>query len=134
MTDALVGDERNALENMVLTNLEHFHLWNDIQKEKKTLNWRKSQLKLLSGLPPHPLSNDNHDSDADSNENILREYILPVNMTQYKEEFITLECLDLIFDKLCPAKVKRIILAIVNTDGTTVFYFVYKGIHKPKKN
>ena len=55
-------------------------------------------------------------------------------MAQHCAEPLTIECLDRIFAELCDTSTKRILLAIVNDDGTTVFYYVHKGIHKPKKN
>lgn len=127
-TNSSDDNDRTVIEKMVKENLSYFQEWSDVKLEEKSLVWRGSNLRVVSGVPPNKLSND------DSGDSIMREYILPVNMTQYKEDFITLECLDLIFDQLCVKDTKRIILGIVNSDGTTIFYFVYKGLHKPKKN
>ncbi|CAL9730242.1 tRNA-splicing endonuclease subunit Sen15p [Monosporozyma unispora] len=120
------SNDRFAIESLVKENLAYFQYWKEVQLEDKTMPWRGTELKLVSGIPPNKLSNDDPE--------IIKEYILPVNMTQYKEEFITLQCLDLVFENLCEKDTKRIILGIVNSDGTLVFYFIYKGIHKPKKN
>lgn len=120
------SNDRLTIESLVRENLAYFQFWTEVKLEERSLTWRGTQLRLVSGIPPNKLSNDDPE--------IQREYILPVNMTQYKEEFITLECLDLIFEQLCGSETKRIIFGIVNSDGTVVFYLVYKGLHKPKKN
>lgn len=124
------GDnEEKSIEYAVRTNLVHFQNWSDVRICDDELQWRGRTIKLLSGVPQTPLANGNVDPDG----NPIREYLLPVNLAQYKSDFITIECLDLIFDTLCEPDTKRIILSIVNDDGTIVFYFLYKGVHKPKK-
>lgn len=122
-------NEDKSLELAVRTNLVHFQNWSDVTICNDEFQWRERTIKLLSGIPQTPLTSDNSDSDGSP----VREYLLPVHLAQYKSDFITIECLDLIFEKLCKPDTKRIILSIVNDDGTIVFYFVYKGIHKPKK-
>lgn len=125
-SDISDSNDRSVIESLVKDNLSYFQYWTDVQLEDKILPWKGTDLRLVSGIPPNKLSNDDPE--------IQKEYILPVNMTQHKEEFITLECLDLVFEKLCDKDTKRIILGIVNSDGTIVYYFIYNGIHKPKKN
>lgn len=125
-SDISDSNDRSVIESLVKDNLSYFQYWTDVQLEDKILPWKGTGLRLVSGTPPNKLSNDDPE--------IQKEYILPVNMTQHKEEFITLECLDLVFEKLCDKDTKRIILGIVNSDGTIVYYFIYNGIHKPKKN
>lgn len=125
-SDISDSNDRSVIESLVKDNLSYFQYWTDVQLEDKILPWKGTDLRLVSGTPPNKLSNDDPE--------IQKEYILPVNMTQHKEEFITLECLDLVFEKLCDKDTKRIILGIVNSDGTIVYYFIYNGIHKPKKN
>ncbi|CCD23707.1 Sen15p NDAI_0C00460 [Naumovozyma dairenensis CBS 421] len=117
---------RSEIEELVRNNLLQFHLWTEVTVATETLSWKESNIRLLTGRPPHKLSNDDED--------VMTEYVLPVEMSQYKTSYLTLEFLDKIFDNLCPENTKRLTLAIINDDGTTVFYFVYKGIHKPKKN
>lgn len=135
--------DRELMEAMVRDSLVHFHSWTDVRLGEKSLKWEGSDIRLLSGTPPHRLSNDDNDTTApgsssggveSNNTESALEYILPVSMTQYKNEHITLECMDLIFEKLCDATTKRLVMAIINDDGTIVFYFIYKGIHKPRKN
>ncbi|CCK71454.1 Sen15p KNAG_0H00380 [Huiozyma naganishii CBS 8797] len=123
------GDDRLYLEELVEKSLIHLQLWKDVVVEDKLVVWKGVPVRLLTGCPPHVLSHDEKPADG-----IGREYILPVNMTQYKEEQVTLAFLDIVFSELCAKDTKRIILAIVNTDGTVVFYFVYNGVHKPKRN
>ena len=136
--------DRELMEAMVLDSLVHFHSWTNVRIGEKSLKWEGGNIRLLSGTPPHRLSNDDNDTialgsssgnvDSTTTTDSAIEYILPVSMTQYKNEHITLECMDLIFERLCDAKTKRLVLAIINDDGTIVFYFIYKGIHKPRKN
>lgn len=119
----------NVLNRMVRDNLLLFQLWKDVTILEKSIIFNSKKITLVTGIPPNRLSNDDIE-----NETIEREYLLPVSMTQYKEEYITMECLDRVFKELCPEGTSRIILAIVNTDGTIVFYFIYNGLHKPRKN
>lgn len=122
-------NEDKSIEHAVRTNLVHFQNWSDVKICNEELQWRERTIRLLSGIPQTPLAN----GDSDSDGNPVTEFLLPVNLAQYKSDFITIECLDLIFERLCKSDTKRIILSIVNDDGTIVFYFVYKGVHKPKK-
>ncbi|CCC71630.1 hypothetical protein NCAS_0H03200 [Naumovozyma castellii] len=124
--------KRHELEELVKNNLLHFQLWSNVQVQNEYIPWKGMELRLLTGKPSQKLSNDDENLGTDGT--LMTEYILPINMSQYKTEFITIQCLDMIFEKLCPEYVKRLVLAIVSDDGTTVFYFAYKGIHKPKRN
>ncbi|SMN17794.1 similar to Saccharomyces cerevisiae YMR059W SEN15 Subunit of the tRNA splicing endonuclease, which is composed of Sen2p, Sen15p, Sen34p, and Sen54p [Maudiozyma saulgeensis] len=119
-----------SIENTVRTNLVHFQNWSNVVICEESLEWEDRIIRLISGIPPTTLSN----GESDENGNPTREFLLPISLAQYNAEHLTIECLDQIFDKLCNSETKRIILSIVNDDGTTVFYFVYKGVHKPKKN
>lgn len=122
-------DHDDNIVTLVRNNLLHYQLWNEVHVSDETLLWKDRKIKLISGKPPSKLSND------DENEGVINtEYVLPVEMSQYKVGYLTLECLDTVFNMLCDPAAKRLTLAIVNSDGTVVFYFVYKGIHKPKRN
>ncbi|CAB4256368.1 similar to Saccharomyces cerevisiae YMR059W SEN15 Subunit of the tRNA splicing endonuclease, which is composed of Sen2p, Sen15p, Sen34p, and Sen54p [Maudiozyma barnettii] len=119
-----------SIEYAVRTNLAHFQNWSDVVICEESLEWEGRTIKLVSGIPSEPLSNGETEDDGSPS----REFLLPVSLAQYKAESLTIECLDHVFDKLCNPGTKRIILSIVNDDGTIVFYFMYKGVHKPKKN
>lgn len=115
--------------DLVWNNLAYCQLWDELQARNETVIWQNHTLRIMQGRPPHKLSND-----VESGNFSGLEYVLPIEMSQYETGFVTFQCLDHIFDKLCPADAKRLTLAIVNSDGTVMFYFVYKGIHKPKRN
>ena len=134
--------DREIMESMVRTNLVQFQLWLNVSIEDRWLDWQGSKIRLLKGIPPHNLSNDKENSNDENTELMSDdkiwhrkpEFILPLSITQYRNEYITIECLELIFTKLCYQNTERIILALISDDGTIMFYFMYKGIHKPKNN
>lgn len=71
---------------------------------------------------------------ARTHEDSPEEYILPYVRSQSSKPFLTLEYLDELFESHLPTDVKKCIIAIISDDGTTVFYNMYKGIGKPRKN
>lgn len=103
----------------VYLNLLYQQLWNDV----KVIEFENQ--KVVCGVPSHKLSNDD--------ETISTEYVYPVLMKQYQSSQFKVRHLKDIFNKL-PSAVRRITLAIVSDDGTIVYYFIYKGLQKPKKN
>ncbi|SCU83115.1 LAME_0C04016g1_1 [Lachancea meyersii CBS 8951] len=111
--------DNSELVELVKTNLSHQQLWDSVRSFKLS----NSDTWMVNGLPPHKLSNDD--------EELETEWILPVELQQYNSGNMTLEMADQFFAEL---KCRRIILGIVNDDGTVVYYFMYKGLHKPKKN
>lgn len=113
--------------DLVRDNLSHYQLWTDVVISDRAMPWRDQTLRLVTGKPTQKLSHDDQ-------EEIATEYVLAVEMSQYKAGYLTLECLDEVFVRLCPPAAKRLTLAIVNDDGTVAFYFVYRGLHKPKRN
>ncbi|CAI4670402.1 BHH_G0040920.mRNA.1.CDS.1 [Saccharomyces cerevisiae] len=121
--------------SLVKNNLLYFQMWTEVEILQDDLSWKGNSLRLLRGRPPHKLSNDvdtEHENSLSSPRPL--EFILPINMSQYKENFLTLECLSQTFTHLCNPSTERILLAIINDDGTIVYYFVYKGVRKPKRN
>ncbi|CAI4344355.1 CQS_1a_G0010010.mRNA.1.CDS.1 [Saccharomyces cerevisiae] len=121
--------------SLVKNNLLYFQMWTEVEILQDDLSWKGNSLRLLRGRPPHKLSNDvdtEHENSLSSPRPL--EFILPINMSQYKENFLTLECLSQTFTHLCSPSTERILLAIINDDGTIVYYFVYKGVRKPKRN
>ncbi|CAI4048109.1 Sen15p SKDI_13G1890 [Saccharomyces kudriavzevii IFO 1802] len=121
--------------SLVKNNLLFFQMWTEVEILQEVISWKENKLNLLRGRPPHKLSND---TDAEDDESPVPtqplEFILPINMSQYKEYFLTLECLTKIFAQLSNPSTERILLAIINDDGTIVYYFIYKGVRKPKRN
>ena len=115
---------------LVRRNLVHCQLWTEVELSDSKMQWEDQTLKVLSGKPSLKVSQD----DASLGNADQKEYILPVELSQYRDGFLTVECIDKVFNKLCPVGTKRIILAIVNDDGTIVFYYVYEGLRKPRKN
>ncbi|CAI4049506.1 hypothetical protein SUVZ_13G1940 [Saccharomyces uvarum] len=122
--------------SLVKNNLLYFQMWTEVELLQDVLPWKGNNLNLLKGRPPHKLSNDAEDTGGDKGPSPIQqpEFILPINMSQYKENFLTLECLSRIFTQLGDSTTERILLAIINDDGTIVYYFVYKGVRKPKRN
>ena len=121
--------------SLVKNNLLYFQMWTEVEILQDDLSWKGNSLRLLRGRPPHKLNND-VDTEQENSLSSPRplEFILPINMSQYKENFLTLECLSQTFTHLCSPSTERILLAIINDDGTIVYYFVYKGVRKPKRN
>ncbi|SCU96403.1 LANO_0E13410g1_1 [Lachancea nothofagi CBS 11611] len=109
----------SSIVSLVKANLAQQQLWDFV--EESQLN--DLDAWVISGVPPHKLSNDDKDLE--------REWILPVDLKQYSASDLTLEIADKLFAELI---CRRIILGIANDDGTVVYYFMYKGLHKPKKN
>ncbi|KAL3232772.1 tRNA-splicing endonuclease subunit SEN15 [Nakaseomyces bracarensis] len=125
----------NSLTDRVRQNLVHFHQWTSVELVPRSLPWKNDRLiQVLTGRPPNKLSNDDQEEEINGQNRPLMEHILPVEMSQYKEGYLTLECMDKIFNELCPNDLNRILLAIVNDDGTVLYYFAHKGIYKPKRN
>ncbi|CAI4718335.1 AGA_1a_G0042790.mRNA.1.CDS.1 [Saccharomyces cerevisiae] len=127
--------ETTDIISLVKNNLLYFQMWTEVEILQDDLSWKGNSLRLLRGRPPHKLSND-VDIEQENSLSSPRplEFILPINMSQYKENFLTLECLSQTFTHLCSPSTERILLAIINDDGTIVYYFVYKGVRKPKRN
>lgn len=120
------GDYQGIVR-LVRDNLAYCQFWTDVSVSDQAMAWRDQTLRLISGRPTQKSSQDDEDE-------IRTEYVLPVEMSQYKSGYVTLECLDQVFTQLCPGSAQRLTLAIVSDDGTTAFYYVYKGLHKPKRN
>ncbi|KAH3675433.1 hypothetical protein WICMUC_002722 [Wickerhamomyces mucosus] len=111
---------QNGLLGQVKQNLLHYNLWSDIS-EIKLPNYT-----LIQGKPKEPLS-----SAAESHNEY--EIIYPIKLT----DSLTPKQLNQIFEELKLEKGNRlpkIICAILNDDGTIVYYNIYNGLIKPKKN
>lgn len=110
----------DSLAKQVRDNLVYYHSWQDVVSIPLLEGF------ILSGRPAAKLSND----DAE----IQTEYIYPIELKQYNKGSLTLRMLDELFETLKDFASKRILLGIVSDDGTIVYYTVYKGLQKPKKN
>lgn len=128
----ITGQFGESTFGLVWSNLAYAQLWEQLKARDEKVEWQGQTLQIIEGRPPHKLSNDDDNGEVEKEHGI--EYVLPIEMSQYKAGTLTFQCLDLIFDKLCPPDAKRVTLALANSDGTVMFYFVYKGIHKPKRN
>ncbi|AGO11900.1 AaceriADR135Wp [[Ashbya] aceris (nom. inval.)] len=107
------------LTALVRNNLVHYQQWSGV--EVVPLGDREA----LCGRPAQKLSNDD--------DEIGVEYVLPLQLSQYRSSGVTLEALDKVFNQL-PASCKRVVLAISSDDGTVVYYTVYQGLRRPRKN
>lgn len=122
------NQDASAVEGAVRTNLVHLQGWRDVEVQREGFMWHGRLLRLLCGHRPASVASPEGEASSDI------EYILPVSLAQHSAEPVTIECLDRIFAELCGPDTSRILVAIVSDDGTIVFYFLHKGIHKPKKN
>lgn len=134
----------HELAQIVQHNLTHHHLWTGLQLE--TLTIRSSpdptitdgeKYTLCTGVPREQLHPDdvplqlNNDNES-GNSSYRREWVLPVKTDQqwsireWAEMFAAIEKID--------SNVPRIVMAAVTNDGTVVYYFVNRGITKPRKN
>ena len=107
------------LAAQVETNLVHYTLWTNVQV------FRNNGLAILRGLPPSKL--------ADLDPENLQEWVVPKAMHEAK---CSMGEISLWFDRVAEIDLrpKRITLAIVNDDGTVVYYFVHDGVTKPRQN
>ncbi|CCH44864.1 tRNA-splicing endonuclease subunit [Wickerhamomyces ciferrii] len=103
------------LVDQVQQNLLFQQLWTQVTPIKL------SNITILQGFPKEKLISDDE-------TNLNKEFVLPIKL---KDE-ITPNMLDQVFKEL--QGVKRLVLGIVNDDGTVVYYIVHDGVYKPKKN
>ncbi|VEU19278.1 DEKNAAC100680 [Brettanomyces naardenensis] len=107
----------------VRTNLVHYNLWSDVslvEFEEETLH---EKLMLLKGK--NPKSEEENSNGYD--------YVLPV----LKQTKLTLQDIDLIFQHLTEMEgyeVGKIVLGIMDFDGTVVYYNIHPGVQKPKNS
>ncbi|GEQ69594.1 hypothetical protein JCM33374_g3266 [Metschnikowia sp. JCM 33374] len=104
----------------VETNLVHYTLWTDVK-----VILRGGPFSLLRGQPPSKL--------ADQDPENQKEWVIPKPMHESKCSMAEIESW---FEYVASIDVrpKRITLAIVNDDGTVVYYFVHDGVIKPRQN
>ncbi|CDO96538.1 unnamed protein product [Kluyveromyces dobzhanskii CBS 2104] len=126
-----MNGENTALCNAVFTNLVYQQLWT----ETKIVDF--GDVSVVCGIPSHKLTNDQNDTetegDGQASTATEKHFVYPILMHQYKNSGLTMNTIDHVFSQL-PNTLKRLTLGIVNDDGTIVYYFIYKGLRKPKKN
>lgn len=109
--------------NQVKTNLVYYNLWTDVkcvEFEDDTIN---EKITVLHGKNPKVDENSGCTSGYD--------YVLPL----FKQVKLTLQDLDLIFTHLNHIegeKIGKLVMGIVDFDGTVVYYNVHSGVQKPK--
>lgn len=107
------------MAEQIRTNLVHQHLWTDVEIHVTKLT------DLVHGTPPKTL----HPDDTE----IRSEWLVPARsnddwtIKQWDECFRAAE-------GVAGKDVDRMLMAIVDNDSTIVYYFVYKGLVKPRKN
>jgi tRNA-splicing endonuclease subunit Sen15, fungi type len=145
------GDVRRA----VLENLQHQHSWAELEVAAT-----ETRHSLISGFPPHRIY-VHPDEQVEALEIQRRtgqrpqqeaefEWVLPLHV----DESITIRTLASIFDSIAthprgvpPAQLtlgvsdwtgsrrgKRIIMAVVHSDSTIVYYVMHNGMVKPRQN
>lgn len=101
------------------TNLVHYNLWHDVNFHKL------DGVQILSGIPPNHLVEHDLDNQV--------EWVVPQTMDTPS---VSMDTIGEWFDKVAEHsnRPKRITMAIVNDDGTIVYYFVHDGVIKPRQN
>lgn len=108
------------LAAQVETNLVHYNLWTDVKVFR-----RDGPFSVLQGQPPSKLG----EQDAEAQP----EWVVPKSMQDSRASVAEIASW---FDYVATlgARPKRITMAIVNDDGTVVYYFVHDGVAKPRQN
>lgn len=123
------------LAALVQHNLTHHHLWTQLRLEEVNLPDNKTYT-LCTGVPPEQLHPDDVIEDSTK---LPREWVLPVNTQQqwsireWAEVFKGIDERVKAMQSDQP-KVNRVVMACATNDGTIVYYFVNRGITKPRKN
>ncbi|ODQ65795.1 hypothetical protein NADFUDRAFT_51073 [Nadsonia fulvescens var. elongata DSM 6958] len=119
-----------------------------IGSSKGTQNEESNLLIVLRGQPPNSLDpkeevqNNSHNvSEGPEDMPVPYEWILPAktedkwSVKQWDEIFEKIDRLSVINETNGEHKrVERVLMAMVTNDSTIVYYFINKGIKKPRKN
>lgn len=111
------------LADTVKTNLIHYNQWTTVTDLH--ISTDKGPLVLLRGKPPVVLP---------STEEIGLEWVVPILMLAKKTSAAEIELWFQGIALESGNRPKRITMAMVNDDGTVVYYFVHDGVVKPRQN
>ena len=106
-----------SLVDLVYDNLVHYNSWRDVQKYPTM---------FLSGFPLTKLSLDDPDQ--------RKEWIVPRSMASQELSMLEIDEWFVRIEKHSGVMPSRITIALVNDDSTVSYYFVHRGIVKPRKN
>lgn len=103
----------------VKTNLVHYNLWQNVEVHSL------DGIHILCGIPPARL-------DQNDEEN-QKEWVVPESMNH---DSVSMDVIGGWFDRIAhvTTRPKRVTMAVVNDDGTVVYYFVHDGVVKPRQN
>lgn len=107
------------LAQQIKTNLVHQHLWTEVVTHKVAL------CELVHGTPPKTIHPD--DTEIRSEWLVAARSNDDWTLKQWDECFREAE-------SVAGKEVDRMLMAIVDNDSTIVYYFVHKGLVKPRKN
>lgn len=111
------------MASAVEANLVYYNKWRDVKQHKCELLYSG----LISGVPPALLV----PSDAPN----TTEWVVPcVNSTNPKLEPRDLSQWFSAIETIVGCRPKRVTAAIVASDGTVVYYFVFDGIMVPTQD
>lgn len=108
-----------TVADVVATNLTHYNLWNKVEKTAC------DNVEFLCGVPPKKL--------ADQDEADQLEWVVPKRMEDRSCTMAEVDSWFAAVERLAQ-RPKRVSLALVNDDGTVVYYFVHDGVVKPRQN
>ncbi|PFH54923.1 hypothetical protein XA68_11767 [Ophiocordyceps unilateralis] len=140
--DSRLAVRRCAFKNAtrtVLYDLEHQHDWIDL----KIIDNLDRSRPLIRGLPPKRLYLHPDDqlkalaSERRTGQNFASkpelEWVLPLHLAE-KWSLASFATVFDSIDKEADGMAKRILLAILHNDSTVVYYFMHRGIVKPRQN
>lgn len=110
----------DKLIDQVTTNLVHYNSWTEVKPHSF------SSGTILTGFPPSKLDSSDEDN--------VKEWVVPTSMVSNSE--LSLSEIDGWFEAiaLVESRPKRVTIAMVNDDGTVVYYFIHDGVVKPRQN
>jgi hypothetical protein len=101
----------NDARLVVKENLMYQHLWEDVQEEGE----------LLTGTPRIPLY---------AGEENRKEYVV----STYVDQKWSLDKIARVMDSIPARDDKRMVLAMIGSDSSVVYYIVNDGLRKPRRN
>lgn len=111
------------LVETVRTNLIHYNQWNTVSYF--TISTDKGPVCILQGTPSAVLP---------SSDKIEPEWVVPVLMLSKKTSGTEIAQWFKGIASETGTRPKRITMAMVNDDGTVLYYFVHDGVVKPRQN